>query len=297
MHVWLQVSGGQAIGQKFHLRRGQLARFGNSNWADFSFPDDPAMEEIQFEVRVDQAGPRLRHNGKQTETLVNGTAVKEQLLASGDVVIAGETTFSVYIEGEAIAAAPAAGTAAVAAPTDPYHTPTDMQAVAQFLELDEEPLTYAKEQQTPRELVVALQQAGEYASATRVRAWYLPKPLAVAWGVACLEASAGKSLSPQNVQVLAAVSKWAKQPTDAYRLAAGRMAEAAFYDGPAAMLALAVFCSEGNIGHPDHEPVVADVRITSKCVATALLQAAYWGDPTKSAQRFKAFLAHELLPE
>jgi len=296
MHVWLQVSGGQAIGQKFHLRRGQLARFGNSNWADFSFPDDPAMEEIQFEVRVDSSGPRLRNNGKQTETLVNGTAVTEQLLATGDIVIAGETTFSVYIEGEMLAAAPAASASSEAPSTDPYDTPTDMPAVARFLEIDGEPLAFAKQEQSPRELVEALHQAGEYSAATRVRAWYLPKPLAVAWGIACLKETAGETLSQQDGYVLTATTKWVEKPTDAYRLATGRMAEAAFYDGPAAMLALAAFCSEGNIGHPDHEPVLADERITSKCVATALLQAAYWGDPTKCESRFESYLAHKLLP-
>lgn len=72
-------------------------RFGRTNVADFSLPDDTHMSSLHFMVECDDKGAVLRDLASRNGTKVNGRQVTAVRLASGDLIVAGETRFLVEI--------------------------------------------------------------------------------------------------------------------------------------------------------------------------------------------------------
>ena len=100
-----------------------------------------------------------------------------------------------------------------------------------------------------------------------------------------------RPLPAVQMTALKAAANWAGQPDEKHRRVAEQSAETAKFSGIGAMLALSAFWSDGSMapeGNPDVSP---DERLTSQGVSAALVSAAYHGDPTKSSDRFQAFLA------
>ena len=60
MRVILRAVGGPGQGVQFLVRRGQVARVGRTEWADFCVPADPAMSDVHFSVECGPKGCRLR---------------------------------------------------------------------------------------------------------------------------------------------------------------------------------------------------------------------------------------------
>ena len=93
MRVILLVTAGPAQGRQIPLQVGEVARFGRSTTADVSFPDDPHMAPVQFQLECFTDRCCLRDLGGHG-TLVNDEPVTEANLCSGDTIFAGSTRFS-----------------------------------------------------------------------------------------------------------------------------------------------------------------------------------------------------------
>jgi hypothetical protein len=63
--------------------------------ADIVFSHDAHMSAVHFVIECDEKGCVLRDLSSSNGTLVNGARVSKALLGSGDIVVAGETTFFV----------------------------------------------------------------------------------------------------------------------------------------------------------------------------------------------------------
>jgi hypothetical protein len=107
----------------------------------------------------------------------------------------------------------------------------------------------------------------------------------------CVRDELDQPLPAAQLAPLRAAAGWVGQPDEEHRREAETHAAAAKFSGIGATLALAAFWSDGSIAPEGNPDVAADERLTSQGVAAALVSAAYHGDPTKSTQRFQAFLA------
>ncbi len=132
MRATLQVTSSPARARRVELRDGQAARFGRSAWADYSFPEDSRLAEIHFAVACFSGGCLLRHLASGQQTFVNRQSVTDVRLRSGDQIVAGQTTWSVTIEGEAIVAPAEPGESRAAPESAPEEKPpeTDWPALA-----------------------------------------------------------------------------------------------------------------------------------------------------------------------
>ena len=112
---------GPLQGQKTILEPGTAKRFGRAEWADFVVPHDRQMSGLHFEVTWDGEALRVRDLESVTGTLIDGErGKKESALENGAWIKAGETVFTLHIEGatparEMASAPPVPGAAAVAA--------------------------------------------------------------------------------------------------------------------------------------------------------------------------------------
>jgi hypothetical protein len=111
MPVFLEVLSGAQQGLRIEVNAGQVRRIGRTTRADLAFSDDTYMSGVHFSVGYDGKACRLTDLNSSNGTSVNGHAVQSAVLDDGDMVVAGETTFSVRFGAEA-AVAPSA----VAAP-------------------------------------------------------------------------------------------------------------------------------------------------------------------------------------
>ena len=95
MPVTLRVTSGPSTGRKVHVARGQIAKFGRTEWADISFPNDSGRNVADLHFVIHEDGPTtvIKDSSGGVGTHVNGTAITEAMLHTGDVVTAGETDF------------------------------------------------------------------------------------------------------------------------------------------------------------------------------------------------------------
>jgi hypothetical protein len=100
------------VGRKVLLSASQSLQVGRTERADFSIPQDGRMSSLHFALETDNETCRLRDLNSTNGTQLNGTLVTNPVgLHTGDVIQAGETLFTVEIEGDA--ALPAATAVAV----------------------------------------------------------------------------------------------------------------------------------------------------------------------------------------
>jgi len=101
MRVILQVTSGPSAGRKALLGASQVLQVGRTEWADFTLAHDGRMSGVHFALETDNASCSIRDLGSTNGTWVNGQPLAERkLLKSGDEVRAGETLFTVRVEGE-----------------------------------------------------------------------------------------------------------------------------------------------------------------------------------------------------
>lgn len=293
-HVILEVKSGQQVGRKIHLREGQVAQFGRTNWADYGFPEDPGMADIHFVVKCGRDGCLVRNSSDRGTKLNDAPLTSETRVKSGDTLTAGNTRFAVKIEGTGVEETlpETAAAAAAASSEQPAAVPqaASLASICQYIELDPAVQSMAHETQDPNELVRRLEDQKEFGAAIRLQAHLLPKPVAVRWACQCIREAYGNQLPAPEMTALEAAEKWAEEPSEAHRRAAESASEAADYSGPGSCAALAAFCSEGSIGPVGYDEVTPDPRLTGKGITGALLIAGYHGDPKTSPDRFRSFL-------
>jgi len=297
MRVILEVKSGPLAGRRIQLREGQVAEVGRTQWADFSVPGDEQMADVHFAVQNSRRGCIVRDLGNGNGTFVNGEAISEKTLRSGDEITAGSTTFTVrtVADGAPSVESPVCFSANVAAagkadvPIEDIAAPSPAELCC-YLELNEDAQKLADESQTVEQWLAALSAAGQLYSALRVQAHLLPPREAVCWACLCLEDVYGDALSGADGDALQAARQWVAEPSEENRRGAEAAAEATAYQGAAAWVAAGAFWSGGSIAPPDMDPVPPDARLAGQAVTSALLIAAAAGDPVAAAERQRTFL-------
>jgi hypothetical protein len=287
VQVILQIRTGPRAGQVFQLRVGQAGRFGRSEWADFPFPEAADLADEQFLVDCRTANCTLRNLADEPGTTVNGAAVDEVELASGDVVAAGSVEFVVYVDGAEHADSAGSSVTPAAAPAPP-RTPADLAAL---LALSDPARELAATTGDERALLDALVEAEHFDDAVRLTAFLLDKPAAVRWAADGVRSVQGPRLAPADLAALDAAVAWADDPTDEHRRAANAAAEATDYSTGAAWVALAAFWSEGSLAPAGLPAAPPGETLCCQGVTGALMIAATSGAPLDAADRYRTFLA------
>lgn len=290
MHVVLEVLSGAERGQRIRLRDGLIARFGQTEWADFSFPNDQAMSEFHFllDCRSQQC---VLHSMQASSTFVNSQPVQQQVLLSGDRILAGGTEFLVSIQG-------------VPQPEDagPSRPPSDAVAVAaaalsvpeicERLELGGQAPELATKAASSRELSEQLAKANDFHQALRVRAYTLGRRPAVAWGCKIVGDTIRDSLAAVQYDALRAAEQWVQKPDEANCRNAEAAALTAGYQGPGGLLAAAAFWSGDNIAPASApQPVPPVDTLASRAVAGALTLTLSLLPAGNMADHYRQFIA------
>lgn len=97
----LAVCGGPLRGRKAALRPGEALSVGRSDLSGFAVPQDERLSAKHFELSWDGARARLRDlcNGTARGTRLNGETVADAEVPHGGWIRAGETNFTVHVEG------------------------------------------------------------------------------------------------------------------------------------------------------------------------------------------------------
>ena len=269
VRVVIEVLTGPSRGQRIRLQDGLVVRFGQTEWADFSFPDDPTMAEFHFLLDCRQQACVL-HAMESAETQVNAAPVKRHPLVSGDRVLAGETEFLVHIDGVEASVS-----------TEDRNRPRDPVAVAaagmtvnelcQRLRLKGDAPRLAGACSTPDELVAALIGEKDYFQALRLRGFTLGRRPAVAWGCLLVAETFAQALDAAQSDAVRAAAAWVARPEEPTCRDAEVAANRCDHSGPGGWLALAAFWSGDSIAPADSpQPVPPDDSLSSQAVAAAL---------------------------
>ena len=296
MQTTLQAIGGPSIGLRIVVRQRQIVRVGRTQWADISVPADSGMSDVHFELSSGTQGCRLR-NLEPAVTSVNGEPAVEAILRTGDEITAGETTFSVLVEGETaddfgIVDGAAATVDEPAADEVPADTPQAKTAAdyCEELELSDEACQLCTDDPKPGEFLDLLTQKELYTDAVLLLAYLLPKPLAIKWGCGCVKGVQPATVAAPQSAAIEAVEKWITEPTEENRRAAEAAAEAGKQQGAACWMALGVFWSGGSIAPADLPEVPPAETLAARGVAAALMIAATGDRAFPPGDRYRGFL-------
>lgn len=147
----------------------------------------------------------------------------------------------------------------------------------------------------PQLFVARLGEQQLHADAIRFTAHRLPRALAVWWGCLCVWEVCRETPTAASEAVFEGILAWLAEPTDERRRQMERLADAAGYDTPAGMLALAVFLNDGSIAPTDLPRVAAKPHLTPNMVANAVLLASRTGGDEVALQRQFLQMAEEVL--
>jgi pSer/pThr/pTyr-binding forkhead associated (FHA) protein len=96
----LAVQWGPQRGKRAVLHPGASLRVGRAEWADLKVPNDRQMSGVHFEVAWDGARATVRDLKSVTGTLIDGEpGLAEGAIANGGWIKAGETVFTLFVEG------------------------------------------------------------------------------------------------------------------------------------------------------------------------------------------------------
>jgi len=98
VRIVLEMTDGPSEKKRIALLAGQAVQVGRTDQADLVFPLDSQMSSLHFTLSHEAGLCCLRDLKSTNGTLVNGNRVTETVLADGDTVRAGQTTFVIHIE-------------------------------------------------------------------------------------------------------------------------------------------------------------------------------------------------------
>ncbi|MGH9793365.1 MAG: FHA domain-containing protein, partial [Candidatus Acidiferrales bacterium] len=119
MDVLLEVITGVGAGQRLAVREGQTLTIGRTNKSDVAIPDD-YMSGLHFAVECGTAGCRVLDRQSSNGTFLNESRIHDAMVASGDKIRAGQSTFVVQFAKQA---QPSPGMGAAPAYTPPPAPP------------------------------------------------------------------------------------------------------------------------------------------------------------------------------
>lgn len=285
MFVIVKSVSGPAAGKQVHLRAGQSARFGRTQWADYSFAEDAQMGEVHFTIDCDpRRGCRLTAE-ESSVTLVDGEEAKEAALHDGSEITAGETVFHVLIEGDPGGPVASGGRVESQDNGQPSVSAAELCAPLSF---SDDAKACLEAEPTPEAFFEALLEGKLLRDAALFLARWMPKRSAIWWGGLCL--SRGAEPSQDGASPLSLAVRWFHEPTDENRRSAMDAANRAEMKTPEAWLAAAVFWYEGPLGPPGYETPAAAEHLTAVAVHLALVLQAERGTPGEVAERYEGFL-------
>jgi len=309
MRVTLEVRSGLLIGRRFDVVPGPGTVFGRSEQASGFIPHDPEIGDFHFMVQWVEGEPQLKVL-VQAPTTVNGEAVKETVLAQGDRVLAGRTSFEVKdltvgagsatpvaAAARAPSAAPsvapaAASSATASAPSRPADEAlTGREFLKDIGGIDDEALEVALPGQAAQELFDAFYALEDWPSALRIRAHLLGPRASVLWGLLALDHIFGETVPEEERAAYQAARAWVADPTEDNRRKAEPLGpEDEEGEGHAWLLCCGAFWSEGSLSLPGLPDVPTDPKFSGVAVAGMLRLAAYYEDPALAEERFPHFL-------
>jgi hypothetical protein len=269
VRIRFEVISGPDAGRLIHLQEGLVARFGKTDWADFSFPADAGMADFHFLIDCRQQRCVLQALDS-APTQVNAAVVKTQELAAGDRVLASQTEFRVHLEGVFRAAeetAPGVTRDAIALAAAALTLPE----LCERLKLGGQAPTIAATASDLPALYGGLAAVGDYQQALQVRGYTLGHRPCVAWGCYCVEQTLQARLAGVQREAHQAAAAWVQAPSPANCRAAEAAAVKADYKGPGGWLAAAAFWCGDSLAPPDAAtPVPPADTLASRAVAGAL---------------------------
>ena len=283
MKVVLQITTGSSSGRQISVQTGEIVRFGNSNSADFSVEDDRQMAAVQFALECSADHCLIRDLKSGVPTTINDQSLADTaILAAGDVIQAGETSFLAEVEG---------------AVTEPLGDEVEEEAneitlafsaaeLCDLAELEDEPRAFLLPGHSPFAFFELLVEKSQLLDAIRFLAVWLAPWQAIHWALTCVRELSSAELAKGEHDVLLAVSKWLEEPTEEHRRGAMKMAETTEFESAAGWVAGAAFWSGGSIAPPDLPEVPPDASLVAKAVTTSLLMLATQGDPEKINQSY-----------
>jgi hypothetical protein len=294
MNTFVRVLNGPDTGRTIPLRRGQVARFGRTAWADFAFPADAALADVHFELRCEPSGQVVLLNLDESGTLLDGVEVSESTLRPGQRITAGNTVFAVIFDSTSSGLSTATGSNGGRRGTDPSAPrpgESDGQTVSAIcnrfeLETEEQPT----DELSVAEFAAALVAKGRLRDALRFQSFRMRKRHAVWWAWRCLSSQPDLTTSPGTSEALHAAHQWLLDPSDENARVAGDVAEALQYGPAAAWAANAAFWSGNNIGPRGGDAVPPPEHLTGAAVSAAVLLGSVAPDPKATAARQQMFL-------
>jgi Inner membrane component of T3SS, cytoplasmic domain len=100
MRAVLEFMTGARRGQKIVLPMGRSVSIGRTSWAELVCEDDDRMSKAHFYLKLDDYACYLRDNHSRNGTFVNGVRIDDCIIRSGDTILAGNTKFTIQIEGD-----------------------------------------------------------------------------------------------------------------------------------------------------------------------------------------------------
>lgn len=115
MKLIMEILSENGHGRRVWLSAGQSIEVGRTEFASFVVDSDPHLADVHFRVSCESSAGRLK-GLNDLPTFVNGKAVQDCLLQTGDTIQAGRTMLRVVLEGypvpPPIPASPIVGTTA-----------------------------------------------------------------------------------------------------------------------------------------------------------------------------------------
>jgi len=289
MRVVLQVTTGPGSGRKLPVQPREVVRVGRSEAADVCFQQDVTMFDIHFEIET-QDDLCLLRDLVGGGTFVNNQAVNgEAALTDGDVILAGETSLLVSIEGVSRESDPDE-TGGDKLGLDPAGEPQTAASFRDLPNLEAHSLALLVDDQTPLAFVDTLVEHRQFADAIRVLSLLLPKRESVWWAYQCVDEMVSERVAEAQRLVMDVTSTWFKEPTDANRRAAMAAGEATRFETPHGWVALAAFWSEGSMTAVELPEALPGEKLTARAVTAALLMTASLGEPDQTEQRYRRIL-------
>ena len=162
-------------------------------------------------------------------------------------------------------------------------------------QLEPEGLALLEDGMTPDGFVEALLHGEQWNDALGFWARAVPMARGIRWARACvvdaLEEAGEEGPGGETQRVMQSVDAWIEEPSDERRRGAFDAAQDAGLDTAPAILALAIFLSEGSMSLPELEPVPAEDGLAHTALAGSVQLATVLFAPEKSTERVKRFLA------
>jgi hypothetical protein len=288
MQATLKILIGPEAGRIIHLKSGQVAQFGRTEWCDFAFPYDPRLADIHFSIETTDESVSLIDLSDGAGVLVDGDQSNKCQLRGGQKIQAGSLIFE--ITTELLFQTSGSGPVSVAQqnPTVPPPPPL-ARILCEPVDLTDSARQLMDDSIEILPYIDNLTAAELFPDAIRAVIAWLGKRKAIGWGADCIAMACGDRLETQ-AELLTVVRTWVESPTEDNRRLTVAAADSTDAKLPASWLARAAGWSGGSLAPPELPVVPPAEQLTSKTLLAALLLAAVFRDPAQASTNYNRFI-------